>query len=138
MPYQLSWYVPKRVICYRLYGVLTLDDVSRSSLDYLEMLDSSDAEVHTLADLTQLERFPPNLAEIGRTLQQKLAEIRGWVLVVQKANPMLQYAIAMGAQMMLKNARLRIEHELRPAIQFLLEQDSTLDANAFNSALNAE
>lgn len=133
MPYQLSWYIPRRIISYRLYGVLTLDEITQSALDYLEMLKCGKAEVYTLLDLTQLDRFPANLAELARTLQHRFGEIQGWVVVVQKANPMLQYSVAMAAQMVLKNAHLRIESDIPTAVEFLLKQNATQDANAFHS-----
>lgn len=97
MPYQLSWGIPNHLISYQLYGELTLDEVTQSSLDYLEMLKRSGAEVPTVVDLSRLEKFPTNLHQIVTAVRFKSEDIRGWVLVVHQANPMVQYAIAMTA-----------------------------------------
>lgn len=127
MPYQLSWHIPNRVIAYQFYGNLTVDEIIESAHEYLEMLKCG-TRVDTLVDLTELNRFPNNLSDAAKVLQHRFDEIRGWVLVVQKANPMLQYMVAMGAQMMLKRARLRIESDVPSAIRFLTEQNVKFDA----------
>jgi hypothetical protein len=132
MPYQLSWCVPHHVIRYRLYGDLTLDEVTQSSIDYIEMVKSVDGEVHTIVDIAQLEKFPTNLHQVVTAVRFKPEDIRGWAVLVHQANPMVQYTMAMTAQMVLKHPRLRVVNDVQAALDFLREKDSMLDLNGMD------
>lgn len=130
MAYQLSWCVPHHVIRYRLYGNLTLDEVTQSSIDYIEMVKSTDADIHTIVDIAQLETFPTNLHQVVTAVRFKAEDVRGWAVLVYPANPMVQYTMAMTAQMVLKHAKLRVANDMQEALDFLREKDAALAANS--------
>ena len=128
---QVSWHVPQRVIFARMYGVVTLEDVTQSNQDYMELLHSTDERVHTFVDLTGIEKFPLNIPQIMKAMKVDRHREPGWMLIIQKPNPVLQYVATMIGQIAVKQIRFRIMKDVPSAVQFLLEQDPTLDASAF-------
>jgi hypothetical protein len=130
MPYQLSWCVPHHVIRYRFYGELTLDEVTQSSIEYIAMVKSVETEVHTVVDIAQLEKFPTNLHQVVTAVRFKPEDIRGWAVLIHQASPMVQYTMAMTAQMVLKHAKLRVVNDMQAALDFLREKDAALDMSS--------
>jgi hypothetical protein len=128
MPYQLSWAVPKRVIWQRLYGEVTLEEVVESLPRYLEMLEDGGDYVHTLVDLTLVRKYPSNIPQITKTLDFRLLDRQGWVVMIQSMNPLIKFIASATAQILLKNARIRILPDLATAIEFLQDQGVTFDA----------
>lgn len=130
MAYQLSWCVPHRIIRYRFYAELTLDEVTQSSIEYIGMVKSVEHEVHTIVDIAQLEKFPTNLHQVVSAVRFKPDDIRGWAVLVHQAPPMVQYTMAMTAQMVLKHSRLRVVNDMQAALDFLREKDAALDTGS--------
>lgn len=138
MPYQVSWCIPQRVIFTRMYGVITLEEVTQSNNAYMELFQSCDERVHSLVDLSKIEKFPLNIPQIMKAMKIDHEREPGWVIIVQKPNPILGHIATMIAQIAIKQIRLRVMNDLQGAIQFLLEQDATLDPKAFSALTQQE
>jgi hypothetical protein len=139
MPYQVSWYVPGHVILARMYGVVTIEDITKSNDEYMKLLHSVEGRVHTLADLSDVEKFPLNIPQIMKAMKVESERETGWMLIVQKKpNPLLQYVAAMVGQISVKKIRFRILSDIPSAVQFLLQQDPTLDPKTFPALTEQE
>lgn len=139
MPYQVSWYVPGHVILARMYGVVTIEDITKSNDEYMKLLHSVEGRVHTLADLSDVEKFPLNIPQIMKAMKVESERETGWMLIVQKKpNPLLQYVAAMVGQISVKKIRFRILSDIPSAVQFLLQQDPTLDPSTFPTPAEQE
>lgn len=139
MPYQVSWYVPGHVILARMYGVVTIEDITKSNDEYMKLLHSVEGRVHTLADLSDVEKFPLNIPQIMKAMKVESERETGWMLIVQKKpNPLLQYVAAMVGQISVKKIRFRILSDIPSAVQFLLQQDPTLDPSTFPTPTEQE
>ncbi|HLU11988.1 MAG TPA: hypothetical protein VK003_20095 [Oceanobacillus sp.] len=139
MPYQVSWYVPGHVILARMYGVVTIEDITKSNDEYMKLLHSVEGRVHTLADLSDVEKFPLNIPQIMKAMKVESERETGWMLIVQKKpNPLLQYVAAMVGQISVKKIRFRILSDIPSAVQFLLQQDPTLDPKTFPALTQQE
>lgn len=132
MAYRVSWMAPGRVILARMYGVITLDEITQSNEAYMELLKDGEGMVHTIADLSKIEKFPLNLPQIMKAMKIDRERETGWMVIIQKPNPVLQYIAAMMAQIAVKQIRFRTTTGIPSAIQFLLEQDQSLNPGAFN------
>jgi hypothetical protein len=121
-----------------MYGVVTLEDVTQSNDIYVELFQSTDERVHSLVDLSQVDKFPLNIPQIMKAMKVARDREPGWVLIVQKPNPVLQHIATMIAQIAIKQIRLRMMKDIPSAVQFLLEQDPSLDPAAFPSPTEQE
>lgn len=137
MAYQLSWIVPDRVIWYRLYEDTTLDEIAECHAQYLDMLESGE-HVHTLFDLSLLVKFPTTVPELVRIMEYPSRDLQGWVLLVANEKPLLKFVASTTAQIVLKNARLRMLETITLAIHFLRDQDQTLDREKLDGFLAAQ
>ncbi len=81
MPFELSWYVPKRVILSRLIGDITEDDMHGMFDLAIAMLDEGHPPVHLIADHTHMGKFPNNFGAM-QFMVRKPHPNMGWVVVI--------------------------------------------------------
>ncbi|RMG86802.1 MAG: STAS/SEC14 domain-containing protein [Chloroflexi bacterium] len=81
MPFEISWYIPKRVILSRLVGDVTEDDMHGMFDLSIAMLDEGQPPVHMIADQTAVGKFPNNLSAM-QFMVRKPHPNMGWVVVV--------------------------------------------------------
>lgn len=125
MPFDVSWYVERRVVKTVLSGNLTLRDAEAASLmtsDFL--LKGSPPLVHLIADTTELEKFPTNLSLINGEASHHLRNpLLGWTIVISSST-----ATRFVSSIMTQVARVRFRMfaTWEQSIDFLVQQDSTL------------
>ena len=124
MPCSFEWYVQGRVVLEKLFGDVTVADLVRLNAEVTTLLiQEGVAPVHMVVDLTAVEKYPTKLNDVICTIQKRVPEKEGWVLVVTE-NPILRFF----ASMVLQFARLRLRtfKTIPEAVGFLSENDQTL------------
>jgi len=124
MPCSFEWYVQGRVIVEKFFGDVVVADLVRLNAEVTTLIAQEGVTpVHTIVDLTSVEKYPTKLNEVFSTIQKRVPEKEGWVLIVTE-NPILRFF----ASMVLQFARLpmRTFKTIPEAVGFLSENDQTL------------
>lgn len=126
MPYEVSWFVERRIVSTVLTGDLSLRDAEAASLRTSEyLLKGLPPLVHLIADTTHLEKFPTNLSLIGGEASHHLRNpLLGWMIVISSST-----ATRFVSSVMTQVARVRFRMFATwdQSIEFLLQQDHSLE-----------
>ncbi|MBI1281477.1 MAG: hypothetical protein GC179_25345 [Anaerolineaceae bacterium] len=125
MPYEVSWYIERRVVSTVLTGDLSLRDAESASLLTSEfILKGQPPLVHLIADTTNLGKFPTNLSLLNGEASHHLRNpLLGWMIVISSST-----ATRFVSSIMTQVARVRFRMFATwdQSIDFLLNQDETL------------
>lgn len=125
MPYEVSWFVERRVVSAVLTGDLSLREAEAASLRTSELiLKGLPPLVHLIADTSQLEKFPTNLSLINGEASHHLRNpLLGWTIVISSST-----ATRFVSSIMTQVARVRFRMFATwdQSIDFLVQQDPTL------------
>jgi hypothetical protein len=83
MGFSVTWYVEKRVIHLKVFGIVTSEeviDLNRETMAYLEM---GIHPVHIIIDTLDVTEYPSNLRWVMRLVQTNPVRPTGWNLLVQ-------------------------------------------------------
>ena len=123
MPFEVYWYKERRVLYERLYGDLTLDDVLDATQSQRQFAADGIPLVHTIADVSEVARFPTNISLINSNIGNHDPKVFGWNVIVG-TNPMIRFIVKVLAQ--LGSGQYHPVETIEDAIAFLIEQDETL------------
>ncbi|MCU0513801.1 MAG: hypothetical protein MUE40_14680 [Anaerolineae bacterium] len=128
MPFQLSWYVPEKVIQQDLYGDLTIEEVEQLSLALVVMLNESHAPlVHVFSDISRINSYPKNLAALQRATRPHMSHPRlGWGIILGLGSPVTRFIA--NTLMQMSRTRTRSLTTMAEVHAFLIEQDENLGA----------
>ncbi|HEX2622407.1 MAG TPA: hypothetical protein VHL11_19745, partial [Phototrophicaceae bacterium] len=70
MPYEFSWYVPRRVIYVRIHGDLTVNELTQLKEESRDFASKGDAPVHAIIDTLAMTSMPHDLPGIFRSMMQ--------------------------------------------------------------------
>ncbi len=125
MPFEVSWYIERRVVSTVLTGNLSLQDAEAASLLTSEyIIKGKPPLVHLIADTTHLEKFPTNLSLINGEASHHLRNpLLGWTIVISSST-----ATRFVSSIMTQVARVRFRMfaTWEQSINFLEEQDTSL------------
>lgn len=68
MPYELYWMVERRVIGTRMYGEVTIEDMTQSGDETLDYLEQGQAPMFLFVDMREVTKFPRNFAQMSKQL----------------------------------------------------------------------
>ena len=126
MPFEATWYHNLRVIQWRVWGQITLEEIAQMGRDQQKLLSEGTSPVHTLSNITDVASFPTDL----RLLKEALDGINhphiGWVLIVGTTTPLKRFVTTTVTQLVIPNVRLRMFNSMDEAIEFLKHVDSTV------------
>lgn len=90
MVYRLKWQVENRIVLLSLQKDSSLEDFGAFTKEITaEYLDSCDAPVHVLVDMSRLEKFPHQLVKIRAAVGDLFEHpALGTVVVVGRVNPL--------------------------------------------------
>ncbi len=82
MPTSVSWFLQDRILIYRFFGVVTLEEVTETSAQGRAYRDSVPSQtVHTMYDTGALKELPINLRALTRVAQELLCRpAPGWIV----------------------------------------------------------
>lgn len=126
MPYEVSWYQNLRVIYWRIWGQVTLEDVAQMRNDQQKLLSEGTTLVHTISNITDVVNFPTDLRQLKEALDGVNHPHLGWILVVGTTSPLKRFVTTTVAQIVIPNVRLRMFNTIEEAVEFLKHVDETI------------
>jgi hypothetical protein len=125
MGYEISWYIPEKVVLAAFTGTITSEEAQAASALTAQFIqDSEQPLVHLIADTTELDRFPTNLNLLNRSASKHLWQPKlGWTIVVS-TNSTTRWISGVITQV--ARVRFRMFPTLDDGLQFLADQDGTL------------
>lgn len=124
MSFEISWYIPQRVIYVHVLGELGLAEVEGMSKRIAELLEAGIEPVHILLDDTKGGRPPLNLRELKARIEMVNHPIIGWVVGIGEVDAVAKFLIPLLLKIMsMKYTRVANVDE---AVEFLSVRDRTL------------
>ena len=125
MGYELSWYVPGRVVQAIFIDTITPEEAEAASDLTAQLIqEGTPPMVHLIADTTRLERFPTNLNLLNRSASKHLWQPKlGWTIVIS-TNSTTRWISGIITQV--ARVRFRMFPTLEDGVRFLADQDSTV------------
>lgn len=125
MGYEISWYVPGRIVQAVFIDTITPEEAEAASDMTAQFIqEGTPPMVHLIADTTRLERFPTNLNLLNRSASKHLWQPKlGWTIVIS-TNSTTRWISGIITQV--ARVRFRMFPTLDDGIRFLADQDSTL------------
>jgi hypothetical protein len=124
MSFEVSWYLPKRIIHIHVLGELGLNQVTEMADAASKLLQEGDAPVHILLDDAKGGRPPISLKELQSRLELVRHPSVGWVVGIGEADPVAKFLIPL----LMKIIRLDYVRvmTLEEGLHFLSKQDTSL------------
>jgi hypothetical protein len=127
MPYQVSWLVPQRVVWAQGWGEISAAENQASDEAVKAHIETGQAPVHVLIDVTQVEGFPFS------TASHRVKEARefwqhpnlGWGIICGTDNRVVRFIAEI--VMRLAGVKLRLFSTLEEGIAFLEQDDPSLN-----------
>jgi hypothetical protein len=128
MGYEISWYVPGRVVLATFTGTISPEEAEAASAVAAEYIQQGDPPlVHLIADATGLDRFPTNLNLLNRSASKHLWQPKlGWTIVIS-TNSTTRWISGIITQV--ARVRFRMFPSLEDGVQFLADQDPSVREN---------
>jgi hypothetical protein len=125
MGYEITWYVPGRVVQAIFTGTITLEEAEAASAKTAEFIQEGQPPlVHLIADTTKMDRFPTNLNLLNRSASKHLWQPKlGWTIVIS-TNSTTRWISGIITQV--ARVRFRMFPTLSEGVKFLADQDATL------------
>lgn len=125
MGYEISWYIPGRVVQAVFTGTVTSEEAQAASALTAQYIQEGEPPlVHLVADTTHLERFPTNLNLLNRSASKHLWQPKlGWTIVISTNSTT---RVISGIITQVARVRFRMFPTLSDGLRFLADQDSTL------------
>lgn len=132
MGYDISWYVPGRVIKAVFSGDINLQEAEAASELTAQLIQSGEPPfVHLVADTTKLDRFPTNLNLLNRSASKHLWQPKlGWTIVIS-TNSTTRFITGIITQV--ARVRFRMFPTFSDGLNFLADQDATLRDTIINN-----
>jgi len=125
MPFEVSWYHNQRVIFWRIWGQVTLEEIAQMGREQQKLLSAGTPPVHTIANITDVSTFPTDLRLLKEALDGVNHPNIGWVLAVGTTTPLKRFITTTATQMVIPSVRLRMFNDMIETIEFLRHIDST-------------
>lgn len=121
-----EWIVPGRVLASHFVGDLNLAEVKASNDEAQQWIATEGiAPVHTIVDLSGVQRYPTNLRDVRSIVRVDKPEMAGWTIIVS-SNSIIRFISSTVTQLL--RQKVRVFDGLEDAYHFLWETDATLPA----------
>lgn len=125
MSFEISWYIPQRIIHIHLLGELDLNAVGAMAKAINHMMQEGVAPVHILLDDAKGGRPPISLTQLKSQLEIAKSPLMGWIVGVGETDPVAKFLIPLLANIM--NVHYSRVATIEDAIDFLVKQDMSLE-----------
>ena len=135
MGYEISWYVPGRVILAVFSGTITSEEAEAASAMTAQFIKEGEPpKVHLIADTTRMDRFPTNLNLLNRRASKHLWQPKlGWTIVISTNSTT---RLISGIITQVARVRFRMFPTFNEGLQFLADQDETVRDQLFAKDMN--
>jgi hypothetical protein len=126
MPYKIGWYLRSHVVYLRVWGDVSLLEITEMFQRMEDDRKAYDHPLHVIADWCDVEDFPKNVAHIRRTLVQvEYATLHGHTVLVSGNSAMRSVAFVLIQFRILKTLK-HTTNTVDQAMAYLQAQDPTL------------
>ena len=122
MAISTSWYIPDRVVLYKVIGAMDANDIGEMERVMTSNMPVAGRAIHQMIDITDMTR-PPTIGVL-RQHARPASHDDGYFVVIGKVSRMSEFVITTLAQ--ITNFRVIIVSSLEEAITKLRHQDPTL------------
>ncbi len=98
MPVENEWYVEGRIVITRLIGTVTVDEMLASGDRGTVMIESGQAPVYSLVDVSRMDQFPTRLVDIKRISEQGGSDKLSRIILFGVANRFVHFLANMFSQ----------------------------------------
>ncbi|MBZ0289677.1 MAG: hypothetical protein K8I30_18790 [Anaerolineae bacterium] len=128
MGYEISWYIPGRVVQATFTGTITPEEAEAASDQVAQFIQDGEGPlVHLIADTNGMERFPTNLNLLNRSASKHLWQPKlGWTIVIS-TNSTTRWISGIITQV--ARVRFRMFPTFNDGVLFLADQDPTVRQN---------
>lgn len=123
MPYELKWHYPQRILLFRLYGDVTLEDVRLALLELGNWGDQGTAPMYTIAHTLDVTSFPTNLNEIRKIAYLERHPNIVWTVLVSR-NKLINFIASVFTQ--LSGTTFRAFDNIDDALEFIALKEPSL------------
>jgi len=100
MPATTEWLEKDRIVITKLFGDLTLDEITLANEKHLEMVANGERNIHVILDVSELSKFPTEIRSIKASGDAYLEHPNmGFVMVVGIKNPILRFLSSIVTQL---------------------------------------
>ena len=131
MSYELSWYLPKRIIHIHILGEMELSEVEAMSHAAFALMEEGIAPVHILMDDAKGGRPPLSLKELKSRLEITQHASIGWIVGIGDADPVAKFLIPL-LMKLVKLQYVRVK-TIEEALEVLRKQDMSLQELSLKS-----
>ncbi|PJF21133.1 MAG: hypothetical protein CUN56_12645 [Phototrophicales bacterium] len=126
MPYDLSWYIEKRVMMIYLTGHITTEELYEMTDETRVLLEQGEGKVHALVDYSQAESIPRSLSTLVNEIKREKDPKQGiTILIMPKTNKMMQFVANIMMQVI--GLEFRQVQTMDEALNTLRRVDPTLE-----------
>lgn len=119
MPFEFRYFPEYNIVYERLFGSVTLDDVTEIQRQFLAQSAEFPADVTLLVDLRSVDRYPMSINQLRQALNVIRNPRIDWVVIVINDNPIMKLAAAVLTQIGVRNARFRLFEDSHTALAFI-------------------
>ena len=125
MSFEVSWYLPERIIHVQVLAELDLSAVEAMSHETLKYMEQGIAPVHILLDDAKGGRPPISLKEMQARMEVANHPSIGWIVGVGEADPVAKFLIPL----LMKVVKMKYTRvaTIEDALGFLSKQDTTIE-----------
>jgi hypothetical protein len=123
MPIDISWHIENRVINIVATGKLDAESITEFNQTMFKLVSNGVAPVHIIANTTDMEQYPTNLATLRQSQTYLSHPNIGWIIVVN-SNRLVSFLANILTTVVKVNSRTVASYE--EALQILARLDLTL------------
>lgn len=131
-----GWYIRERIIFHRPVGELSLDGIRHRNDQFAKLLNKGSRPVHIIVDSRYITQMPTNLLQLSQATPFIRHPSLGWAITV--SNTSLMTFLGGLLPQIGSLARYRVVSEVDFGLNFLKEQDHSLDWSLVNDLLLEE
>jgi len=125
MSFEISWYIPERVIFVRITGELDINAVEEMAKAAREEIEIGIAPIHILLDDTKGGRPPISLNQLKSRLEIAKNPSLGWIIGIGETDPVAKFLIPLLMNIM--NISFTRVASIEDALKFLVKHDMSLE-----------
>lgn len=134
MAYQITWFVPKRIVLLKYQGELTEDELYASDAELCHFYDNGDADVEHIHQICVFEAKSKNSSlSVLMSMKWPRHPRNGWMIGVGKPNSIERILGGFAAQLF--KIHFRSFENIAQAVDFLYRIDPTLPAESSPDAI---
>jgi hypothetical protein len=125
MPYEITWIRENRIVCLRVWGVFSEQELVASSGEMREALSSGTAPVHVVCNASEIIDYPKNIRVVKEGAQLYFSHpSMGWFMFLGFDKPIMRFFSNTIMQLLMRN--FKHARSMEEVMSILCNVDSTV------------